>query len=147
MFRRAGLVLAFVASIDVATACEQARPDSDAQHFAEASAVFVGHIFRTEEYDGIDPLDGQRRLMVAADVRPIEVLKGTPPADGKVKSGVFMPGNCSVPLFVGYDYILFLYKDDFLVFGDGSDIFDHDRPEDEERLKTLRTLAKNKTAQ
>src|SRR5262249_47367517 len=89
-----------------AMACSSIEPVSDERSFANASAVFVGHVLRTEETQSPDPqpADHATTRMVEATVRTIEVLKGQPPADGKVRSLVYGPGNCSVALLAGVDY-------------------------------------------
>lgn len=60
---------------------------------------------------------------VEATFRTIEIFKGQPPPDGKVRSFVFGPGNCSVPLLAESDYLFFLYDSNrVLLLPGGSDL-------------------------
>ena len=76
-------------------------------HWLEAPAVLV--IYRG------DP------VVVEASFRIVEVLKGRPPKDGKVKSRVPLGGNCSIELLAAIDYLFFLNNDsNFVLLPDGS---------------------------
>jgi hypothetical protein len=86
------------------------------QHFAKATAVFVARIVRTDE--GELNLAGRTWPIVAGTFRTIEVLKGRPPEDMKVRSLIFGPGNCTIPLLAGWNYVFFL--------GPGGALIDHD---------------------
>ncbi|MBV8536257.1 MAG: hypothetical protein JO128_11730 [Alphaproteobacteria bacterium] len=80
---------------------------------------------------------------VEASFRTIEIFKGYPPADGKVRSPAFGPGNCSVPLLAGSDYILFLYENNLVLLPGGSElVFNLEGTEVKKALGELRELAK-----
>jgi hypothetical protein len=79
------------------------------EQFAKATAVFVARIVRTEE-TRID-MGGSTRPVVEATFQTIEVLKGRPPEDQKVRSLVFGPGNCTIPILAGWSFVLFLRQD------------------------------------
>lgn len=101
--------LAYSLSLD-AFACSTRNDEhpTDEQLYKSASAVFVAHITKTEEKSS--PVGGDKRLpwpIVEGNFKLIEILKGEPPADGKVKDLVFGPGNCSLGLFAGLDYVFF----------------------------------------
>ena len=105
-------------------ACSQRpgdTPPTDRELFERAKAVFVAHVYRTEER--FLPIDASERAyaIVEGDFRVIEVLKGIPSVDGNVKSLVFGPRNCALVLLAGLDYIFFIQEGHELVFWpDGS---------------------------
>jgi hypothetical protein len=53
-------------------------------------------------------LGGRTMPIVEATFRTIEVLKGQPPVDQKIRSLVFGPGNCTIPILTGWTHVLFL---------------------------------------
>ena len=56
---------------------------------------------------------------------------------------VYGPGNCSVPLLAGSDYLLFLDKNNFVWILSGSELFwNLDSIEPKKILNELRELAK-----
>jgi hypothetical protein len=71
------------------------------QQFARATAVFVARIVRIEE--GQLVLGDRTWPIVEATFRTIEVLKGRPPEDMKVRSLVYGFGNCTIPLLAGWN--------------------------------------------
>lgn len=93
---------------------------SDDQLFANATAVFVARVVRTEEARGVSPLTGEPEPIVEATFRLAEILKGQPPPDTKVKSRVWGIGNCAVPLIAAQDYLIFLRGDSFVLLEGGS---------------------------
>ena len=96
-----------------ASACSELLNPPYEQFAARASSVFVGHIVRTEvvgtkrRADHLPPAP-----VVEATVRVVEMLKGEPPADGKVRA--FAEVHCNVRLMAGQDYAIFLYQDNFI---------------------------------
>jgi hypothetical protein len=130
-----------------AVACSTLEPISDAQLFARASSVFVAHVFRTEETTGKSPLPGGSEVLVEANFRVVETLKGRPPTDGKVRSFVWGPGNCNVFLIAGFDYLFFIGDDTFVLSLDGSRIITLKGYKDvvrktEDLLESLRVLSR-----
>jgi hypothetical protein len=102
--------LTFLTSVGAVQACSSLQPpQTEDQLFARASAVFLAHLLRTEEINATTPLLKESQPVVEATFRALEVFKGQPPTDGKVRSIVYGPGNCSVPLLAGSDYLFFLY--------------------------------------
>jgi hypothetical protein len=125
-------------------ACQTLEPVSEERSFAQASAVFLAHVTRTEETEGnarlkIDPTTP----LVEATFRLIEVLKGEPPADGKVRSPVYGPGNCSVPLFAGLDYVFVVEEGGFVWLPGGTHaFFNREGTESKKLLDRYRALAR-----
>ena len=72
----------------------------------------------------------------------VEVLKGTPPSDGKVVDMVFGPGNCSLGLFAGLDYVFFIQDDKYnlVIWPTGSRAFINLEAAD--AVKTITALRK-----
>ncbi len=101
------IALPFVSTGAIACSITGEKP-TDEQLFAKANSVFVAHVYRTEE-KSFQPTDSKESIAaVEADFCVIEVLKGKPPADNKVKDFVFGPGNCSLGLLAGFDYLFFV---------------------------------------
>jgi hypothetical protein len=128
-----------------AIACSSTEPPPNTeQRFAEASAVFVARIVRTDEAKLV--YGGETHAIVEGTFRPIEVLKGQPPADGKVRSLVYGPGNCTIPLLAGWDYVFFLVPGDghnFVGWPNGSfGTFNIEGTEPKRILEELRKLSK-----
>jgi hypothetical protein len=112
------VVAILLLSIRGASACSWDRTVSHEQLFAQATSVFIGHIVRTAEVEA--SFDGQRETIIEGAVRVVEVLKGPPPADGKIRSRIWGPGNCTIPIMAGIDYLLFVYEDNFISLPGGS---------------------------
>jgi hypothetical protein len=92
-------------------ACKQ---PSDEWLIAEASTVFFAHLVRTEEVWGPTPMSDKPEALVEGTFRIVEVLKGQPPKDGKIRG---LPWSfCSVPLMAATDYIFLLYGDSNFAF-------------------------------
>jgi hypothetical protein len=137
-------ILLLLAGPEPAGACSRAGPEpTDEERFAKATAIFIGHIFRVEEVGTTHVLAerAKERLNQKADLsyiealaireqieklppiplvegsfRVVEVLKGQPPADGKVRSLPFV--FCIGALNVGVDYLFFLDRDNFVFIAD-----------------------------
>lgn len=126
-----------LAGMEAAIACSYAPgygPPSDEELFAKASTVFVGRLVRVEEAGVVSvrellafppwtkvearpPREVIESLppwpAVEATFRVVEVFKGQPPADGKIRAPV---GNyCTGPLlWAGSDHVFFLYEGNFV---------------------------------
>ncbi len=90
------------------------------EQFAHATSVFIGHIVQTKEIE--DTIDGQPEMIIEGTFRVVEMLKGSPPANGKIKSRVYGPGNCTIPIMAGTDYLLFIHEDSLVSFVSGSGV-------------------------
>lgn len=106
-------VLLTVGSVSQALACSTLGPEPTREElFRKASAVIAAHMIRTEEVEARLPRSNRQQMIVEGTFRVVEVLKGTPPSDLKIKSFTFGPGNCTVPILSGADYVLFLHDDE-----------------------------------
>jgi hypothetical protein len=127
-------------SASAAYACSTASGKSPTleEQFAAASSVFTAHVVRVEETT--EKRRDPKEAVLAATFRIIEVLKGKPPSDNKVKSYVYGPGNCTVPVLAGTDYIFFLEENSAFVDWPGGTqaFFDIDAAEAKELLGRLR---------
>jgi hypothetical protein len=125
-----------------ASACSISRQLTDEEQFHNASAVFVAHVIQTEELSA-NPRGGAQMQDPAVEgtFRVIEVLKGAPPKDGKVRDFVFGPGNCSLGLLAGRDYLFFLHGNNWVLWPGGSKPFiDLQSAECQLSLERLRKL-------
>jgi len=124
-------ILAFTVGVLVcllvlpAMACSSLEPPpTDEELFQQATAVFLAHVVRTEEkqYVWPDAANSKPWPIVEGNYQIVEVLKGQPPADGKVRDLVFGPGNCSLGLLVGMDYLFFIQPgpNNFVLWPTGS---------------------------
>jgi hypothetical protein len=119
-----------------ALACSPAPPNlSIPEKFAKASAVFAARIFRTEEVFGKG---------IEATFRVIEIFKGQPPSDQKVRSMEFRPGACGFPLMAGIDHLFFLAEGqtDVWLNNDSARAFVAELPHGQKLLAELRALKK-----
>jgi hypothetical protein len=117
------------ARIEAALACSRTdTPPTEEELFAKASTVFVGHLVRVEEagavsiselraYAKLPPEVALESLppipAIEATFQVVEVFKGQPPADAKIRAPV---GNyCSGPLLLaGSDHVFFLFEGNFV---------------------------------
>lgn len=137
--RASWIALGIMAVSAKAYACSRDPHPTPEQQFAEAAAVFVGHVTRAEE--AVHKMPWGNQPVVAATVTPGEIFKGTPPAGGKVISFVFGPGNCSVPLLAGSDYVFFTDNQGFVTALDGTfSFFNIDGTEIRKEFARLRGL-------
>jgi hypothetical protein len=126
------------------------KPATEQELFSQASSIFVAHLTSVSEIPTPDDIKGiyDKRVydnILEGSFRTIELIKGEPPASGKVRSAPFGTGNCTIPFLVGADYIFFLRKeDDYIVFVTGSagPVMDLNGTEVRERLEGLRAMAK-----
>lgn len=103
------------------------------QHLAEASTVFIGRILRTEEAGTIrESDDSSPEPAVEGTFRVVGVLKGEPPADGKVRASASM--HCNEILLAGQEYAIFLYGDNLIRRGGGTTHLWHPENVDAKRL-------------
>jgi hypothetical protein len=109
--------------------------------FRRAISIFTARVVRTEEKaePSADIVDDR---VVYATIKVVEMFKGQPPADGKIRSRVFSNGNCTIPIMAGNDYLIFLYDDSFVGFPGGSTVLPSLEADlqDEETKRVLRIL-------
>lgn len=111
--------------------------------FSDAASVVVGHLTKVEEVKPPNLGKGDAGL-IEGTFRPIEVLKGEAPADNKIKSQTFQPGNCTIPLVVGAEYVFYLDGGENLVtWITGSvPLGNADSPTSQRLLEELRSFRK-----
>jgi hypothetical protein len=116
------VAMLLLGTLEAAMACSGIDTPTDEQLFAKASTVFVGHVFRTEEIEIHMKLPGEARSRAVPAVegtfRLIEILKGQPPENGKVRGPIYI--ICAMPLLVGLDYLFFLDESNFTLTGLGT---------------------------
>jgi len=121
-------------------------PPTESELFQKAQAVFVAHVYRTAE--GTRSIDSSEKPfpVVEGEFRVIEVLKGVPPANGKVATLVPSPGNCAVLMVAGVDYVFFVQEGhDLIWWPDGSQAFTNLQAiEPKKYLERLRKIAVEK---
>jgi hypothetical protein len=117
--------------------------------FSQASSIFVAHLTSVSEIPLPDNVKGIYKgiydKILEGSFQTIELIKGEPPASGKVRSAPFENGNCTIPFLVGADYIFFLRKeDDYIMFVTGSagPVMDLKGTDVRKRLEGLRAMAK-----
>jgi len=94
-----------------------------AERLKEADAVFVAHLIATREIrsadldipqaikDEFDPEEANGPV-IRGEFRLLETLKGQVPATGHVYDLPLGPGNCSLGLMAGWDYVFVVPKPD-----------------------------------
>lgn len=83
-----------------------ATPPTISELFQEAKTVFTAHVYRTEEKsEPATSTDKTQFVILEGEFRVIETLKGTPPADRKIRA-FLLP--CGGVLVSGLDYIFFI---------------------------------------
>ncbi|MGJ4948619.1 hypothetical protein [Bradyrhizobium sp. HKCCYLS20291] len=142
----ATLIAMFVAHVSPAAACSSLNgPPSEEQLFAKATSVFVAHVTSVAEIAAPDDVKKVYPQILEASIQTIEVIKGQPPAEAKVKSLPLGYGNCTLPLLAGADYIFF-FQDQVsyvtFVTGSAGPILNLGGTEVRGRLEKLRSLAK-----
>lgn len=113
--------------------------------FSQASTVLVAHLTSVEEIAAPNDMKGAYNKIIEASITTIELIKGKPPADGKVRSAPFGYGNCTIPFLAGADYVFFLQNEGaYITFVTGSagPILNLDGAKVREKLEKLRALAK-----
>src|SRR5262245_49734922 len=109
------VVLLLLARTDAAVACSVSLPSVEKFYenlHAAASAVFVGRLVSVEEAGVVSAGELPPRVAVEGTFGVIEVLKGQPPADGKVRAPAFEA--CGPVLLAGWEYVFFLHEGNFI---------------------------------
>jgi hypothetical protein len=91
----------------------------------------------------LDPMSANQKVeVVEARYEVREVLKGLPPASGVVRDMPFGPGNCSLGLLPGLEYVFFPGKYEMVLAPSGSFAYFHEEGiAFQSRLESLRKLA------
>jgi hypothetical protein len=88
------------------------REPTEEELFSQARSVFVAHLTSVKEVAAPESVKEYYQNIIEGNVTIIEIIKGTPPLDGKVRSMPYGYGNCTIPFLVGADYLFFLSSDD-----------------------------------
>lgn len=140
-------VLLLLAKMEAVWACSVGRPSPVEELYASASTVFVGRLVRVEEAGevGTGELPPPKPTVEGA-FEVVEVFKGKPPTDGKIRAPA--PAACPGPiLLVAFDYVFFLSEGNFIrSWDDAMPVYDTPPNPTGERkrlLDKLRNLSEN----
>jgi hypothetical protein len=132
----------FLASSVAAQACSF-KHLSDEELVAKSKTIFWARVTETRLTTLQDPTDPKRSFeVVEARYEVKEVFKGEPPASGVIRDLPYGPGNCSLGLMPGVEYVFIPGEYDMVLLPTGS--FGHFNPEGRTvapRLKAIRKLA------
>lgn len=134
------VVSIFLLTICGANACSWDHTVTNEQRFADATSVLIGHVVQTEEIES--SAYGERRTIIQGAVRVVEMLKGPPAANVKIRSLVYGPTNCTIPIVAGFDYLLFVDDDKLIYYPGGSRVLPSLKEDlqDNETRQLLRSL-------
>jgi hypothetical protein len=133
-------ILLLIAS-NISFAC-QFKERSDAQLIADAKTVFRAKVTEVKLVVFAPPdYPGQKDEIVEARYEIKEVLKGVPPSSGIIRDLPFGPGNCSLGLYPGIEYVFFPGQYDMVLTPTGSFGYFTEQGSVAPRLKELRKLA------
>ena len=137
----AALVTLLLASS--AAACSSLKQPSSEELFAHAISVFRARVVEARLAKFPNPLKPVEQVeVVEAKFEIKEVLKGTPPASGVVRDLPFAPGNCSLGLLPGMEYVFFPDASGFVLLPGGSfGYINAEGSEVKSHLEALRKLA------
>jgi hypothetical protein len=129
-----------------AMACSSLSHPTDSELFAGAKAVFRARVTEAKLAKFANPYNPSEVVeVVEAKYEIREVYKGTPSASGVVRDLPFGPGNCSLGLMPGMEYVFYPDKNDMvLIFSGSFGYFNADGTEVKPKLEALRTLSGSK---
>ncbi|WIV98456.1 hypothetical protein [Kinneretia aquatilis] len=112
--------------------------------FAQATTVYRARLVEAKLVNFKDPMgSGQQAEIVEGKFVVQDVFKGKPPANGIVRDLPFGPGNCSLGLLPGWEYIFIPDENGFVLLPSGSFSFlNPDAPEARAMLEQLHSLGK-----
>lgn len=105
-----------VASVQ-AVACSRAGgPPALEDTIRDADEIFIARLNSAAETQlpapsAVPASDGDELLAVEGRYTLIKALKGQPASHGTVNDLPFAPGNCSLGLMPGWDYVFFIKRD------------------------------------
>jgi hypothetical protein len=126
-----------------AMACSSLKQPTDQELFANAASVFRARVTEVKLASLVDPEQPSRTVeVVEARYEVKEVFKGAPPASGIVRDLPYGPGNCSLGLLPGMEYVFFPGKYEMVLLFSGSfAFFNAEAKEIKQRLEELRGRA------
>jgi hypothetical protein len=123
-FRALSIIIAIMALTNSAHGCSSLEQPTEEETVAKASTIFLAHLLRVEEAGSAFPDEphhgGNGDKIIEGTFNVLEVIKGVPPEDHKIKSLAYGTGNCAIPLLVGNDYLIMLEKDNVVMIGHGN---------------------------
>jgi len=140
-----GVASFFVAASAMACSWKE-RPISEV--LAEAKSVFRARVTEVKLVNsGPVPQTARPKPIPVVEARYelLETFKGEPPPSGVVRDFMLAPGNCSLGLFPGWEYIFIPGKDDMVILPTGS--FGYFNPDGETvkpRIEEIRKLSETK---
>lgn len=139
------LVSAILFAPLVAAAC-QFEHHTQEEVFARAKSVFRARVVEVRLAKFANPFKpGEQTDIVEGRFEVEETYKGTPPASGIVRDFVLLPGNCSLGLFPGWDYVFVPDEQGFVLLPSQSvAFFNPDAPEPKEAIDLYRAMAGRK---
>src|ERR1700756_3382819 len=107
----ASFVAISIGQVSSGYACSRMPPvPTEEELFSQASSVFVAHLTSVKEISAPDDVKSAYENIIEGSFSTIELIKGEPPANGKVRSAPYGYGNCTIPFLAGADYIFFMQK-------------------------------------
>jgi len=122
--------------------CCSFESKTDEQNFADARTVFHARIVETKVSTVANPGNPQETVeIVEGKYELIESFKGNAPRTGIVRDLRFLPGNCSLGLIAGWEYVFYPNDHDLVLLPTGSfGFFNRDGTEVKPKLEKLRAL-------
>ena len=122
-----------------AEACSTANPPTEKELFARANSVFRARVTEARLSRLVNPANPAEHVeVVEARYEVKEVFRGTPPSSGFVRDLPYGPGNCSLGVLPGMEYVFFPGEQDFVLIFSGS--FGYFNPEGSEVKQHLEAL-------
>ncbi|WP_130300805.1 MULTISPECIES: hypothetical protein [unclassified Duganella] len=91
-----------------ALACSSLKQPTDEELFANAKSVFRARVVETRLGKLVNPSNPSEVVeVVEAKYEIREIFKGAPAAAGVVRDLPFGPGNCSLGLLAGMEYVFY----------------------------------------
>ena len=108
--------------------------------FENAKRVFRAKILQTELV--FENYEGSDYEIINSKYELLEVYKGNVSENGIVKTIPFFPGNCSVALLTGSEYVIYLGEDDFVYDFNGTwGYLDSEIKKTAEELREIKSYA------
>lgn len=110
-------IAAFSFAVDVEACSRIGGPPSEEETIKEADEIFVAHLVSASEIQfpseagELDEEDRLDLMGVQGHYVLIESLKGATAKEGVVHDNPAAPGNCSLGLMPGWDYVFFVKHD------------------------------------
>jgi len=126
-----------------AMACSSLKQPTNEELFANASSVFRARVTEAKLVV-ITYSSASSKIVEVVEARyeVKEIFKGTPPASGVVRDLPYGPGNCSLGLLPGVEYVFYPGEQDMVLLPSGSFAFiNPDGNEVKPRLEELRKLS------